>query len=134
VSRNLKEKQFKKFKLEMTTKHYIRHSAFQPHFSLRQGLLQIEITQNTMQRLLPYLPDGSAEAAESLITINRDLDALLLLDLQALWAAVRSDTSMVTFLDSYLRNALRPFDDGFQELSDIEHAVWRHAAALFVKL
>ncbi|KAH7616547.1 hypothetical protein Ndes2526B_g08636 [Nannochloris sp. 'desiccata'] len=87
-----------------------------------------------MQRLLPYLPDGSAEAAESLITINRDLDAILLLDLQALWAAVRSDASIVTFLDSYLRNALRPFDDGFQELSDIEHAVWRHAAALFVKL
>lgn len=87
-----------------------------------------------MHRLLPYLPDGGSEAAESLITINRDLDGILLLGLPEVWAAVRSDSSIVTFLESYLRNALRPFDDGFQELSDIEHAVWRHAAALFVKL
>jgi hypothetical protein len=87
-----------------------------------------------MQTLLPYLPDGSSEAAESLIAITRDLDGILLLELPALWAAVRSDASIVTFLESYLHNALRPFDDGFLELSDIEHAVWRHAAALFTKL
>ena len=87
-----------------------------------------------MQRLLPYLPDGSAEAAESLLIITRDLEQLLSLDAIELWSAVRSDTSIVTFLESYLRNALRPFDDGFRELSDIEHAVWHHAAILFTKL
>jgi len=118
------------FKLEIAKFSITCQSAFQSP----KGLFQIKFTLQAMQRLLPYLPDGSAEAAESLITINRDLDAILLLDLPALWAAVRSDASIVTFLDSYLRNALRPFDDGFQELSGIEHAVWRHAAALFVKL
>ena len=87
-----------------------------------------------MQRLLPYLPDGSAEAAECLLIITSDLDALLSTDTLELWNIVLSDTSIVTFLESYLRNAVRPFDDGFGELSDIEHAVWRHAAVLFNKL
>lgn len=87
-----------------------------------------------MQRLLPYLPDGSAEAAECLLINSSDLDGLLSSDTPELWSAVRTDASIVAFLESYLRNAVRPFDDGFRELSDIEHAVWRHAAVLFSKL
>lgn len=87
-----------------------------------------------MQRLLPYLPDGSAEAAEALLMLVSDLDGLLTADGPALWAAVRADASIVGFLDSYLRNALRPFDDGFRNQSDIEHALWRHAAILFTRL
>jgi hypothetical protein len=87
-----------------------------------------------MQRLLPYLPDGSADAAEALLLLASDLDGILTADGPEFWAAVRSDASIVGFLDSYLRNAMRPFDDGFRNQSDIEHSLWRAAAVLFTRL
>ena len=87
-----------------------------------------------MQRLLPYLPNGDAEAAAALLIISASLEWLLAADAADLWAAVRSDASVITFLDSFLRAALRPFDDGFQELSNVDLSVWRHSATLFAKL
>lgn len=87
-----------------------------------------------MHRFLPYVSDSGSAAAAALLHIVRDLESILVADTVELWACVQSDPSLVDFLDSYLRNAHRPYDDGFSELSTVEHEVWRHVSFLLDKL
>ena len=86
-----------------------------------------------MQRFLPFVP-GGPEAAEAALLLSQDLEWLLSTDAVELWAVVRSDPSLIAFIESYLRAAPRPFDDGFAHLSAVERALWHHFLTLLDRL
>jgi hypothetical protein len=90
---------------------------------------------NNMLQLLPYLPDGGAEATESILFSDADVANLLARDNAGFWAAVRSPgAGLVTFLETYLQNAARPFDEAFADLSAVELQLWRNTHALLARL
>lgn len=89
---------------------------------------------HSIGEFLPYLPDGGESAAESLLYTMSDLETAMTADAGDLWALVRADESLITFLESYLRYATRPYDDGFPDLSPLDHALWHHVATLLARL
>jgi activating signal cointegrator complex subunit 2 len=78
-----------------------------------------------MQRFLPFLPsDGDdQEGAEALHAIAEDLEALLGAPQPQFWQVVASDSSLRVLLDTYLRHAPRPFDEGYAARMPLEVAV-----------
>lgn len=90
--------------------------------------------RSAMHQFLPYVCDSGPATAAALLHIVRDLEAILKADTADLWACVQRDPSLVEFLDSYLRNAHRPYDDEFVGLSTVEQEVWRQVSILLDKL
>lgn len=86
-----------------------------------------------MERFLPFVPSGP-DAAEAALATSRDVEWLLTVEAQELWATTRSDGSLLALLESYLRTAPRPFDDGYAEQSPLELALWSQMAFVLEKM
>lgn len=90
-----------------------------------------------MHTFLPYLPgrDEGPEATEAILTICNDVEGLLLQDEASFWEFVRSPSSgVMLFIESYIRYAPRPFDEGFHDLSAVELSLWQNSFSLLKKL
>ncbi|MEW5300920.1 MAG: hypothetical protein WDW36_003812 [Sanguina aurantia] len=89
-------------------------------------------TQTVSPRFLPFLPadNGSLSPAseEAVSLINTELAALLRQDAASFWRVLRTDKSLLTCIDSYLRYKRRDHDDGLGAAAGGESASSVHLA------
>ncbi|KAI3428044.1 hypothetical protein D9Q98_006430 [Chlorella vulgaris] len=84
-----------------------------------------------MQRFLAFLPDGES-ASEAVI--GDDLESLLIMPADELWAIAKADSSLLVLVASFLRYARRPFDEGSQQQSATETLIWQRMLPLMHRL